>query len=540
MSPMVEKLAHLWPQIVMLTGAAVCLLMGLSRAAACRRAVAKAAGATLLLAGAAVVVTSDPTFIGAQAAARVSPLAVFIHLAVVAIGLLLLMVASGVPERLLGTRDAEEAPGGFDAATAMRGEFFAFFLFSLTGLMLCAGADDLVWLLLALELTSLPTYIMVAVSRDRLAAQEAAVKYFFLGALAVAVFLYGFALIYGATGFTDFESIGAFAAAKTQAGESLPPLLVMGVALAVIGLAFKIAAFPMHFYAADVYEGAATPVTAFLAFVPKAAGFVSLMLVLGLVTNAGGALPGVIATLLALMAVVTMTYGNVMGLLQTNVKRMLAYSSIAHSGYMLVGLLAGVAVSGSGAGDGISGYAAVLFYLVAYGLGNLGGFAVLACLEKSGDEATTLDDLSGLSKRSPLLAAVMLVSMLSLIGLPPMVGFVGKLYLFEPAIDDYTWLVVVAVLNSAVSAVYYLRVTAACYFGEPGADTSLDEDRPRRFAGIVAALGAVIVGVTAGWLVEATTDAVRPAPADRDAAQPDAPEPGKPDVSLGESNPGAE
>ena len=517
---MMAKITFLWPEIIMMIGAVVCMLMGLSINPAIRRSTKYVAIATLGIAMATVFVTIDPNFIGAQRLASISHLAIYVKLAVLVVGGLLLMLAAAVPESLQATRDSEPGAGRpFDPTHALRGEFYAFFLFSLTGVMLCGGAGDLVWLFLALELTSLPTYVMIAVSRDRLAAQESAVKYFYLGALAVAVFLYGFALIYGATGFTDFEGIRAFVEATLAGGKPLPAILILGVALAIVGIGFKIAAAPMQFYAADVYEGAATPVTAFLAFVPKTAGMVSLILVVGLVTGPGVALPPIVTYLLWIMAAVTMTYGNVMGLMQSNVKRMLAYSSIAHSGYMLVGLLAGRGTE-SGNLAMANGHAGVLFYLVAYGMGNLGAFAVLTCLKARGEEAQHVEDLAGLSRRNPILAAVLLVSMLSLVGLPPMVGFVGKIYLFGPAVHEHTPLVVIAVLNSAISAVYYLRIVSAAYFSEPAKDTQLADTFERRMAGAISAIAAIAIGFGAGLLVDFAKSATAPAAPNRAVAAP--------------------
>ena len=369
MNPLVEKLAYLGPEIVLLVGATLCLFIGLAPSAGTRKLAPWIAGRALVLS-----VVIPRTFSGIELAA--TPLAGYVKAAVATVGLLLLLVAARTPDDLRQTQDAERA-ARFEPGDTLRGEFFAFFLLSLTGVMLCAGASDLVWLFLALELTSLPTYVMVATSRDRAEAQESAVKYFFLGAMAAAVFLYGFALMYGATGSTNFVDIQAGVAA--DGGPS--SLLVVGLVLALIGICFKIAAVPMHFYAADVYQGAATPVTAFLAFVPKTAGFVSLVLLLDLVVAPTGELPAVLAGLLAVIAVLTMTVGNVLGLLQTSVKRVLAYSSIAHTGYMLVGLLA---ITGSLDGESLlgNGIAAVMFYLVAYGLSTLAAFAVLGCLQR--------------------------------------------------------------------------------------------------------------------------------------------------------------
>ncbi len=521
MNPMLDKLSTLWPEMTLLAGACVCMLAGLSGSAVVRRSPRWIAAVSLLLAGLCVATSSvaEPRHTGA-ALVGVAGLAVYVKMAIVAVGLLLLLIASQVPDRLRQTQDAEAATGRggvFDPAGVMRGEFFAFFLLSLCGAMLCAGAEDLVWLFLALELTSLPTYVMVATSRDRAGAQESAVKYFFLGAMAAAVFLYGFALIYGATGSTQYDQIAAFVHAQSASGQALPPLFIVGLVLAVVGVSFKIAAVPMHFYAADVYQGAAGPVTAFLAFVPKTAGFVSLIGLLGPACQANAEQLQPVIWLLWIMAVLSMTVGNTLGLLQHNVKRVLAYSSIAHSGYMLVGLIAAVAAATTPgavtAGEHLgNGVAALLFYLVAYGLATLGAFAVLGCVTTDqGDEAQTYDDIAGLGQRHPLLGVIMLISVLSLVGLPPMVGFLGKIYLFGSAIQHgYIWLVIIAVLNSAISAVYYLRIIGACYFAKPNDQTQVAVSPAVQLGALVAAVGAVMLGVAGGRLVDAARDAAAP------------------------------
>lgn len=506
MTLMMEKIASIWPEIVLGIGATICLFMGMFRNLQIRRATAWIAGAAIILAAVATILTGTEV---------TTPFAVYIKLAVCGVGLLLLLVAAGTPDNLSQSRLVDTGKEVFDPGNVFRGEFFAFFLISLAGVMLCAGADELVWLFLALELTSLPTYIMVAISRDDRRAHESAVKYFFLGALAVAMFLYGFALIYGATGTTVLYSTTGPSVAQfiadyplTHPGGQLPMLLILGMALALVGVSFKIAAVPMHFYAADVYQGASTSVTAFLAFVPKTAGFVSLILLLGVF---GWPLPEVLVWLLFAMAVATMTYGNVMGLMQNSVKRALAYSSIAHSGYMLIGLAAGAASSANGDSPLQSGIAGVLFYLVAYGIGNLGAFAVLGAIERKGEEADTYEDIQGLVRKSPQLAAIMLVSLISLIGLPPLVGFIGKIYLFGPAMATDSQLiqalVLVGAINSAIGAVYYLRIASACFFGE-----SNEESRVRRAPALItgAAASAVItiaLGFAGSIVVDWAADA---------------------------------
>jgi NADH-quinone oxidoreductase subunit N len=306
--------------------------------------------------------------------------------------------------------------------------------------------------------------------------------------MSAAVFVYGFALIYGATGYTDFANIRA----ALEGGQQVSlPLLTLGVVLSVLGISFKIAAVPMQFYAADVYEGAETSITAFLAFVPKTAGFAALILLFALIGwplsdyQHGEAL----IYLLWGLAAVTMTFGNVLALLQNNVKRVLAYSSIAHSGYLLVGLIAGTGAAGAGSLS--NGIAAMLFYLIAYGLGTIAAFAVLGCLHEDGDEAQSFDAISGLARRRPGLAGVLLLSMLSLIGLPPLIGFFGKIYLIGSVFEaGFNVLVVILVLNSAVSAAYYLRIASVAFFGRPR-DTVEPVRAPARVT------GAAIAGVTA-------------------------------------------
>lgn len=490
MNDLSAKVATLWPEITMMIGAVVCLFVRLAPNAGVRKLTAAVAGLTIVVA--AVLVGRVP-----DSGVGLGALAPFIKYATLGVGFILLLVAAQVPSGLRQVDDAEHERA-FEPGKNFRGEFFAFFLMSLTGVMLTAGADDLAWLFLALELTSLPTYVLVAASRDKIDAQESAVKYFFLGAMGAAIFLYGFALIYGATGHTDFAGIHAVASANPDA-----PLLVAGLAFAIIGICFKIAAFPMHFYAADVYQGASTPVTAFLAFVPKTAGFAALILLLGMV---GWPLPTPIVVLLWVIAAVTMTAGNVLGLLQSNVKRVLAYSSIAHSGYILVGLIAGAT---GGEGALANGLAGVVFYLVAYALGTIASFAVLGCLQRRGEEAQTYDDLSGLVKRHPDLAAIMAVSVLSLIGLPPLVGFLGKIYLIGPAYHGgFYWLVIVMVLNSAISVAYYLRIANACFFGKPADGVTLSPGVSRRIGAGVAALLAIAMGFGIGSskLIEGAND----------------------------------
>ncbi|MCZ6834278.1 MAG: NADH-quinone oxidoreductase subunit N, partial [Planctomycetota bacterium] len=396
----------------------------------------------------------------------------------------------------------------FDPMRAARGEFYAFMLLSLIGVMLVCNANDLIWLFLALELTSLPTYIMVAISRGSRRAQEAAVKYFFLGALAAAIFLYGFALLYGATGTIVLtEMREEFARQAAQGG--INTLGIVGMILAILGVSFKIAAAPMHFYAPDVYEGAASPVTAFLAFVPKTSGFLALMLLLGTMGWSGhfadgsDGLPREIVTTLWMLAVLTMTLGNIGALLQKSIKRMLAYSSIAHSGYMIIGLLAGPGL----------GLNAILFYMLAYGLMNTGAFAVLAALERNGQEIESADDLAGLRQKHPGMAIVLAICSGSLLGFPPLLGFFGKLYLFMAGVQSgHIELVVVAGLNSAISAGYYLRLVTLPFMAKPSPQAETIVRHPSSGPRIVAVLSAVLVVILpffSSGLIDASRSATR-------------------------------
>lgn len=372
-------------------------------------------------------------------------------------------------------------------AETERAEFFSLVLFSLSGIMLVADANDLVSLFLALELVSVPTYILVGLSRTDLRAQEATGKYFFLGSFAAAITLYGFSFLYAAAGTTQIlttptcaASIAAALRSPTVAADGLT---IVGLVLAVSGLAFKLAAVPLHFYVADVYQGAASPVAGLLGFVPKFAGFIAIIRIL---SAAGWEHSDALFWLLWVLAAATMTVGNTLALMQHNVKRMLAYSGVAHSGYMLLGLAAGPDVSQ--AAEGVSplrdGLAGLLFYLPIYGVMNLGAFAALAYFRKSGAEGTddsveTVEELSGAGRAHPWAALALSICTLGLMGMPLTAGFLGKVYLFSSALSvapvgAATWrhtamivLVVMAAMNAAVAMAYYLRIIASCWLGHP-------------------------------------------------------------------------
>jgi NADH-quinone oxidoreductase subunit N len=365
---------------------------------------------------------------------------------------------------------------------------------------------------------------MVAISTSRNRGREAGVKYFFLGAMAAAVFLYGFALIYGATGSTNLNTIAAHFATQ-----GISPLAMAGLLLAILGTSFKIAAVPMHFYTPDVYEGAAPQVSGFLAFVPKTAGFLTILLLcgtvgwnylptpgtqgtLGVVKGSvdGTQLPELLRLTLWVMAALTMTVGNVLALLQSSVKRILAYSSIAHSGYMLVGVVAGPGSASDGfTGNGI---AAVLFYLLGYGVMNAGVFAVLASLERlpgrdgEAREIETVSDLKGLCATHPMLGWPMVICSLSLLGLPPLLGFFGKLPLFTAAIRaGEIPLVIILGLNSAIAAYYYLRLAFAPLTEATDAGEEPISEGPfktRRMAAVVSAIAVILLALGGNFLMQ--------------------------------------
>lgn len=537
---MIERIQFLWPEIALFATTCIVMVLGLSPRYTVRKSCAWVSGLGLVVAGILAAKTTPTAVPGAVGSSihlgqfLLPGMVSYVKVLTAIVGLMLLMLLAGSVDR---DEEARIASGGrFDALRSNRAEFYSFFLFSLTGLMLCASADDLIWLFLALELTSLPTYIMVVIaagSRGKGRAQEAGVKYFFLGALGAAIFLYGFSLIYGGTGSTNLNTIHAVFMAQ-----GINSIALAGLLLALLGMCFKIAAVPMHFYTPDVYQGAASPVAAFLAFVPKTAGFVSIMLLVGTagwvwspgsadVANGGGfsvaadavntgfSLPEPIRLLLWVIAALTMTVGNVLAIWQNSVKRLLAYSSIAHSGYMLVGIIAGP-------GDGTftkSGLAAVMFYLLCYGVMNVGAFAVLGCLQRRTadgrfEEIETFEDLRGLCQTRPVLGWTMALCSLSLLGFPPLLGFLGKLPLFTSAISaGEITLVVVLGINSAIAAFYYLRLFSAVALEKPEIVASKGlEASPfvtRTWAALASAGGVVALLVVAGDLMDASASAGR-------------------------------
>jgi NADH-quinone oxidoreductase subunit N len=548
-TPMAEKIQFLWPEITLFLTTCIVMVMGLSPNVTVRRLCGPLSALGLGVAGLLAFLTTP---VDAASAGLLPNLVPFAKILVAVVGIVFLLLMSGTVDREEETAIARGRIT-FNPLRTNRAEFYAFFLFSLTGVMLCATATDLIWLFLALELTSLPTYIMVTISRTGRAgsrSQEAGVKYFFLGAFGAAIFLYGFALLYGGTGTTNLAQMRDIFLA-----EGINPIAMLGMLMALIGIGFKIAAVPMHLYTPDVYEGAAAQVSAFLAFVPKTAGFIAILLLVSAMgwhyhpdtsaltigvdqVGGGDSLPGPVRLLLWVMAALTMTWGNVLALLQTNVKRMLAYSSIAHSGYILVGVIAGPVNPASMATNGI---AAVLFYLLVYGVMNMGAFAVLACLERparsrapasgaalpptSGeaaeperpDEIENIEDLRGLCYSSPVLGWTMVICAASLLGLPPLLGFFGKVPLFTSglAAGEYP-LVIILGLNSAIAAFYYLRLVAMPLLEQPTAGSRGFAPTPfgtRLIAGAVSAGAVIVLSLLGGALMTASNHAAQVRPA---------------------------
>lgn len=442
---MADRLWFLIPELILLAGAAICAIGGLTNIVALRRRIGFVA--SLFLAAACVltpwIYTAEHV---SQSTAIYPSIGHYVKFFVPLIGILLVITSGGLIDR----RYEHEIAKGKDRFNALRtsgGEYHGLLLLSITGLMLLCEATDLIWLFLALELVSLPTYVMVAISRWSRVGQEAAMKYFFLGAISSALMLYGFAMLYGATG-TFVLSDMASAFATQRAGDGIVLFGQIGLILTIIGLCYKIAAAPMHLYAPDVYQGAASAVTAFLAFIPKTAGILAIIILVSLV-GWDDRLPPVVEMTLWVVAVLTMLLGNIGALLQRSAKRMLGYSSIAHSGYMLIGVIAGPPL----------GLVAVLVYLLIYGVTNTAAFATLASLSRTGESVDSLEDLSGLHRKSPVAASAFAVSCGSLLGVPPLFGFWGKLMLFAAGIAaGQLILVLVAVVSSAISAWYYLRL----------------------------------------------------------------------------------
>lgn len=362
-----------------------------------------------------------------------------------------------------------------------RAEYYALLLFATVGMIMMAQGLNLITIFLGLETLSISLYILAGIQRQRAASIEASLKYFLLGAFSSAFFLYGVALTYGATGSLDLEHITRAVGETTFASK---PLLLMGVGLMLIGFGFKVATVPFHVWTPDVYEGAPTSVAAFMSVGAKAAGFGAFVRVFSISLQP---LSQDWTHLLWLLAVATMVVGNVMAIAQTNIKRLLAYSSIAHAGYVVVAMVAASAL----------GTSSVLFYLLVYTFMNLGAFGVVLVLGRQDEEVLAIDDFAGLGRRAPALAAAMALFMFALAGIPPTAGFVGKFYIFSAAVQGgFVGLAVIGVLASLVSLYYYFRVVVVMYFMEPAGEIPLaPRSAPATVALVIAAAATLGLGL---------------------------------------------
>ncbi|MGA9756145.1 MAG: NADH-quinone oxidoreductase subunit N [Desulfobaccales bacterium] len=375
------------------------------------------------------------------------------------------------------------------------GEYYALMLFATVGMMLMAAGAHLIMIFLGLEVMSIAVYVLAGLFREDLRSNEAALKYLILGSFSSAFLLFGMAMLYGASGGTLFLSD---LPSRLGADPAMQPLVLLGMGLLIVGFGFKVASAPFHMWTPDVYEGAPTSVTAFMAVAVKAAAFAAFARVFFL---AFPAMKVDWTMLLWVLAVATMTIGNVAAISQTNIKRMLAYSSIAHAGYLLVALVAANQL----------GAVSLLYYLLAYTLMNLGAFGVVILVGRKKDSYLNIYDYSGLGAQHPVLAASMALFMFALAGIPPTAGFVGKFYIFSAAIQaGYIWLAIIGVMNSLVSVFYYLRITVLMYMKPAEADLGLVTFSPAQTAVVaVTAAGVLAIGIFPGCLYNLAMNAVK-------------------------------
>ena len=441
-----EDLVIIAPLIVAVLAAAVVLVVDLIWPGRTPVAIGTALVALVVTAGVILVVGSTPgTAFGGSY--TVDALTTFLDILFVAIVVLTILFA---PDYLL--------PRNLPVA-----EFAVILIFAMTGAMLIAGSTDLLLLVLGLELMVLPGYLLAGFHKTDSYSTEGAIKYFLLGSFSSAIVLFGLSFVWGLTGTTRVEGVAAALGTVVAGTAPLSPGLAMGLAFLTTGVAFKIAAVPFHYWTPDAYQGSPTPITGYLSVGPKIGAFA---LILRLFVEALGPLTDVWLPVILVLSTLTMTLGNLVALTQDNVKRMLAYSSIAHTGYMLVGLAAY-------AGGQIEGLQGLLFYLAAYTFMNLGAFAVIAALQKRSGVTSSLATFAGLGRKEPLLGALMTLFLLSLTGIPPTAGFFGKAYVILSAVEaggPLTLLAVIAVLNAAVAAFYYLRVVVYMYMRDPASD----------------------------------------------------------------------
>ncbi len=430
----------------------------------------------LLLSAAAAFITSGNNQILFGGMLKLNQISLFFDMLYISIGLITLIFSQGYLEK---------------RGSKSRGEYPALILFAVIGMMLMTRANDLVIVFLGLELLSISLYVLVGFLRHDNLSNESGLKYLLLGAFATGFFLFGAAITYGATGTTNYDGI-VLAIANDNILSKI--YLVLGIGLLLIGFAFKVALVPFHMWSPDVYQGAPTTVTGFLCTAPKAAGFGALLI---LFNNPLADMHYQWQDIFWLLAVLTMTVGNVTALVQSNVKRMLAFSSISHAGFLVMGILV----------LNVSSISAVLFYLVTYSVINLGSFAIVSAVERE-ENGLKFKDYRGLGLRYPWLAAAMTIFMISLAGFPPTAGFVAKYGLFSAAIaEGYIWLVVIAVLNTLISVYYYLRLVINMYMKEE--ENALISSFNIIVIGLIWIMAAmmIILGITPGFLLEITAEA---------------------------------
>jgi NADH-quinone oxidoreductase subunit N len=412
----------------------------------------------------------------------------FVTIVLAIVGVLTIMFSSQVLER-------DGLPSG---------EYYALVLFAIVGMIMMATATDLLVIFIALEVLSLSVYVLTAIRRDHLPGTEAAFKYFLLGAFSSAFFLYGIAFTYGVTGSTRLAAVGSFLSAQSMTSN---PMVLLALGLLLVGFAFKISAVPFHMWTPDAYEGAPAIVTGFMSTGVKAAAFAAFARVF---LSAFEPFKAEWAPVVAVIAIATMVLGTVVGVAQSNLKRMLAYSTISQMGFMLLGLVAGSDQQGTY--NAQFAYSASMFYIVTYVLTTLASFGIILLLAREGFESEEITDLAGLNQRSPLYAGVMAIAMFSLAGLPPLVGFYAKLAVLQALIASgqaiYIGLAVFAVMMSLIGAFYYLRVVKVMYFDAPVTATTVSAPRDVRTVLTINGALILILGIVPGGLMTLCYDAI--------------------------------
>ncbi len=469
-----SDIAGIAPEIILTLTALVVLTLEMARVSR-SEIILLVAAFGLALAGAAIVQggTDDKILFGGML--YINKFSIFFDFIYISVGLATLILSQGYLEKM---------------GSKSRGEYPALILFAIIGMMLMTRANDLVMVFLGLELLSLSLYVLVGFLRHNLYSNESGLKYLLLGAFATGFFLFGAALTYGATGTTNFSGIASAISSGTILSDMY---LFLGIGLLLIGLAFKVALVPFHMWSPDVYQGAPTTITGFLCTAPKAAGFGALLKVFMV------AFPEIFnewKDLFWILAALTMTVGNISALVQSNVKRMLAFSSVSHAGYLVIGVLV----------QNISGISAILFYLVVYSAMNLGAFAIISFVEKD-EQEVTFRDYQGMASKYPFLSVAMALFMISLAGFPPTAGFIAKYGILSAAIaKGYIWLVVIAVLNTLVSFYYYFRIIVNMYMrNEKG---NLQPSTELLTLGLIALFVSAVffLGITPGYLLEITVN----------------------------------